>query len=320
MWPKATKRCLSDAVWTQKSNGIIFFLLRLKNMPKHASEFLKYHVTGILKNEKADNSAIFWDINLKFATGAHLENVLDIFLRFFEKLKKWKYFQQHFFANKNCHTFSFLQVLKIEDSSFVAPSILRLTMPKNCPSLKNCARDNDSRRTLFCIKIDRTWRHSDVIFGRPTIGTKLLFGQDVWKRCTRSYCKFGAHISIRLEDIEEKQDGGSKKPPSQARVKFDQTRQTVTASQKSLAFGAADWTMGGCWLVKRLNLLIRLLTRFGVAGPAGRIQYISGSWRGYWGCDPPKISGVSYVCSVSGKSYRYSPPRSTWRYNYKNIP
>ena len=41
----------------------------------------------MLKNEKADNSAIFWDIKLKIATEAHLEDVLDIFSEFFEKLK-----------------------------------------------------------------------------------------------------------------------------------------------------------------------------------------------------------------------------------------
>ena len=35
-------------------------------MPKHAFEFLDYNVTSILKNEKADNLAIFLDIKLKF--------------------------------------------------------------------------------------------------------------------------------------------------------------------------------------------------------------------------------------------------------------
>ena len=46
-----------------------------------------YNVTGILKNEKADNSAISWDIKLKIGTGAHLEDVLDMFSVFNEKLK-----------------------------------------------------------------------------------------------------------------------------------------------------------------------------------------------------------------------------------------
>ena len=41
----------------------------------------------MLKNKKADNSAIFLDIKLKFAKGAHLENFLDIFSVFFENLK-----------------------------------------------------------------------------------------------------------------------------------------------------------------------------------------------------------------------------------------
>ena len=39
----------------------------------------RYNATSILKNEKADNSAISLDIKLKFATEAHLENVLDMF-------------------------------------------------------------------------------------------------------------------------------------------------------------------------------------------------------------------------------------------------
>ena len=37
----------------------IVFLCEFSNMPKHAFEFLQSNVTGILKNEKEDNSAIF---------------------------------------------------------------------------------------------------------------------------------------------------------------------------------------------------------------------------------------------------------------------
>ena len=37
------------------------------------------------KNEKANNSVIFWDIKLKIATGADLKDVFDMFPVFFEK-------------------------------------------------------------------------------------------------------------------------------------------------------------------------------------------------------------------------------------------
>ena len=40
---------------------------------------IAYIQQGILKNENVDNSAIFWDIKLNIATGAHLEDVLDMF-------------------------------------------------------------------------------------------------------------------------------------------------------------------------------------------------------------------------------------------------
>ena len=97
------------------------------------------------------------------------------FLRLLKKSLKFSEIFSKTFFWKKCHIFSFLQMFKIRDSSFVAPSMLRHIMPKNWSWLKNCARDNDSRRTLFCIKIDRTWRHSDVISGRPMIGTKSCF-------------------------------------------------------------------------------------------------------------------------------------------------
>ena len=72
-------------------------------MPKHAFEFLYYNVTGTCTEKwKADNSAIFWDIMLKFDTGAPLEDVLDSFSAFFEKLKIVRnIFKNIFFEKKN---------------------------------------------------------------------------------------------------------------------------------------------------------------------------------------------------------------------------
>ena len=83
----------------------------------------------LLKNEKEDNSAIFWDIKLKFATGAHLENVLDKFLRFLKNSKFLEIFFKTFFRQNFCSIFTFLIILKIPDSSLVAPSSLLHSKP-----------------------------------------------------------------------------------------------------------------------------------------------------------------------------------------------
>ena len=48
--------------------------------------------------KKADNSAIFGDIKLKFATGAHIKNVLDMFSAFLKNSKFSEIFLKTFFS------------------------------------------------------------------------------------------------------------------------------------------------------------------------------------------------------------------------------
>ena len=116
-----------------------------------------YSVTCILKNEKADNSAIFWNIKLKIDTGAHLEDVLDSFLRFFEEKKNSKF--SEIFSKKKFWTklLSYIFIFEnFENPKKKICSSINSASPhaKKWSQLKKCARDNDSPRTLFCIKID----------------------------------------------------------------------------------------------------------------------------------------------------------------------
>ena len=144
-------------------------------MPKHAFEFLYNNVTGILKNGKADNSAIFWYIELEFATGAHLENVLEMFSAFFEKKTNLlEIFSKTFFFDNIFGTyFHFWKFLSPRSQFCSSINSASHHAKKLVLAKKNCAQDNDFRRTLFYIRIDRTWRHS-VIFGRLMIGTKFF--------------------------------------------------------------------------------------------------------------------------------------------------
>ena len=92
----------------------------------------RYNVTGIpiLKNEKADNSAIFWDIKLipTCYRGSPWGCFGPTFCVFLIKIF-WNIFKTFFpFV---CHKFSFLKILKLRDSSFVSSSILRYLIPNN---------------------------------------------------------------------------------------------------------------------------------------------------------------------------------------------
>ena len=57
-----------------------------------------------------------------------------MFLRFFNS-KFSEILKKTFFRQTLCHLFSFLKILKIRDSRFVAPLILRHIMQKIGPSL-----------------------------------------------------------------------------------------------------------------------------------------------------------------------------------------
>ena len=63
------------------------------------------------------------------------------------------------------------KIWKTRDSSSEVPRILHHSRQINWLKLKNWVQESDSCRPLFCIKIARTWRHSDVICCQPILGT-----------------------------------------------------------------------------------------------------------------------------------------------------
>ena len=95
-----------------------------------------------------------------------------------------KHFWEFFFSYLSNNFLSFFKFLKTRDNSSVCLSILRLFIRRNWLNLKHLAHGAQSlscRRTilvtywlLFCFKIARTWRHSDVIYDQPMVGTKFL--------------------------------------------------------------------------------------------------------------------------------------------------
>ena len=78
------------------------------------------------------------------------------FLRFMKTPNFQKYFQKTLFRQKCCHIILFFKFLKIRDSSFVAPSILRLIMPKIGPSLKTVPGTTILAEPYFASKHDVT--------------------------------------------------------------------------------------------------------------------------------------------------------------------
>ena len=67
---------------------------------------------------------------------------------------------------------------------------------------QHCVQQSDSCTPLFCIKMARTCRHSDVLYGQPMVGTKLLFAHRVWN----CWPDFVLICFIRVADIK-KRDG-----------------------------------------------------------------------------------------------------------------
>ena len=64
------------------------------------------------KWKKKQNSAILWDIKLKIATGARLEDILDKFSAVFEKFKIFGKFLKHFRKKKIVILFNFSKFWK----------------------------------------------------------------------------------------------------------------------------------------------------------------------------------------------------------------
>ena len=89
------------------------------------------------------------------------------YVPYFYKVNSWKKNQKiYFFKFVKCFFFPFLtQISKTQDSSSVGLSIIRQLMQINWLKLKNWIQESDSCTPLFCIKIARTWRHSDIICG-----------------------------------------------------------------------------------------------------------------------------------------------------------
>ena len=75
--------------------------------------------------------------------------------------------------------FQNFQKLKIWDSSLIAMHNLHVFLKTKQFYPKNCTRHDDSRAPLFFTENGRTWRHSDVIYGRRIRGFENSFGQGV---------------------------------------------------------------------------------------------------------------------------------------------
>ena len=139
MWPKAIKkvsiRCSlsSEIQWYHLFSCATF--RTCDNM--HLNFCSIMNLTSILKNEKSGSLSHF----LIYQTdncyrGSPWGYFGRVFCVFFEKLKIFGNIFKKIFRKNFCDVFSFLKILKIRDSSFVAPSILRPLMPKNGPSSK----------------------------------------------------------------------------------------------------------------------------------------------------------------------------------------
>ena len=132
---------LSDAVWAEKSNDTIcFFLCKLEHSKtciwifvlqctyNQYTEKWKKRITQPFYLSHRISQLDICDIKLKNATEAHLEDILEKVSEFFEKLKIFWNIKKN--RKYLWHIFSFLNILKIWDSSFVASSIPRHLMPK----------------------------------------------------------------------------------------------------------------------------------------------------------------------------------------------
>ena len=75
--------------------------------------------------------------------------------------------------------YKIFQNFKILDSSLITMFNLHVLLKTNRFFLENCTRDHDSRAPLFFTEIEETWRHSNVIYGRPIRALENFFGQGV---------------------------------------------------------------------------------------------------------------------------------------------
>ena len=105
---------------------------------------------------------------------------------------------------------------------------LHLLLKTNRFYLQKCTRGDDSRTSSFSTENGRTWRHSNVIYGRPIRALKISFGQGVSNWWRTGYARFGGDISFRLFSYWKKR-GGAVSAPIGVRVNAGKTEITLLA-------------------------------------------------------------------------------------------
>ena len=91
----------------------------------------------------------------------------------------------------------------------------------DCLYLSKWACDSDSRKSLFLTKNGRTWHYYAVTDGRPIIGVKFCFGQDVQNWCRKGFWKFRSSIPFRFLAMLGNLQGRFAPPPSWRRLSVD---------------------------------------------------------------------------------------------------
>ena len=145
-----------------------------------------------MKNEKADNSAIFWDIKLKIATGAHLVVVLDRFSVFFN-CKFWEIFLKTFFDKIFAIYFQFWKVWKSDIAvcsriNSASPHAKKLVLAqKLCPgqrfSQNLILHQTHSNMTSL-------WRHFLLTYDRYEIFVLPGYVKLIYQKVLNAWCRY----------------------------------------------------------------------------------------------------------------------------------
>ena len=148
---------------------------------------------------------------MKLCTHTHLTGFFHIYCGFL-KLKNTLFWKWYFFYKWFSNFFEIFKILIIRDCSLIEAFIHNLLLKTHCFYFSNCLRGNVSRKPLFRTKNGKTWRHSDVIYGRIK-PSELSFCQDVSNWSLGGYWKFGDDPYETSGDIAEKREGGKEKVP-----------------------------------------------------------------------------------------------------------
>ena len=65
--------------------------------------------------------------------------------------------------------------MNVRESSLIEMLIFNLLLKINCFYLLNCLLDSVSRKPLILPETGKTWRHSDVIYGRRVKASEFSF-------------------------------------------------------------------------------------------------------------------------------------------------